>query len=1056
MGTRIGLDIGIASVGWCVVDEHEHRILGLGVRTFPKAENPKDGAPLAQPRRMARSLRRRLRRRRQRMAELRQLFLQTGLLVDDDFDDLYVTTAETKDPFQLRCEGLDRALDNREWARVLTQLCKRRGYKSMRLGPEPEADDGLVKAAISANADLMQSQGYRTPGEMLVKDGRFASAKRNHGSYHSVISRGMLVDEIRTLFAQQRMLGSEFASEGFEERYLSVLSSQASIAEGQSLITQVGACQFESLERRSPKACPSFEVFRLRDKLNNVRWSVDGSTASLSLDDKEALLDKAMRSSTQLTYATLRKECGIPDDAHFVGITDTRDRNASEKKAKLPPLAAWHRMRAAVSKYDKSEWVRLSRDIALLDDIAETLTYWKMEDSVRARLADHRLDPNVVEALSELRFAGHAHLSRKALSGILPYLQQGQNYSDACASAGYNHSGSADGPRSRKLPPVPADEIRNPVVLRALSQSRKVLNAIIDHYGSPTGVTIELARDMSKSFKERREIEKEQHEGRDRIEIIRKQIAEVYGVRDPRPHDLVKYRLWLDQNRKCIYTGADIDPERMLSGEPGVAEVDHVLPYSRSFDNSYANRVLVTAAANQEKAGQTPWEWLGSDEARWNQFEARVLSTPSLRMSKRRRLLRRDFDPKAEEEFRDRNLNDTRYIARYFKNFVEGRLEFLGDERIPVRTVNGSVTAYLRARWGLSKARSEGGLHHALDAAVVATTTRSMIKSITDFCKAREARGNIRLEGWEYVDPRTGEHIEAKHIPQPWEGFREELLQRLEPSAEDYWNAVLSGQPAPAGPQPVLVSRAPRHKMTGEAHAETIRRIEGTNEAGMLLTSKRVRLESLKLAALENMVGKESDRRLYEILRSRLESNDDNPKKAFADPVYKPSKSSEGPIVRAIRVYDKPSSGGTHVRGGLADNQSMVRTDVFEKDGEFYLVPVYARDVAARRLPTRAITGGKAESEWPLVDDSFDFCFSLHADDLVRIERRSSGSVDVLLGYFDGTNRRNGSIALNRHDNSGVKWGSIGARRLLSFEKLQPDVLGLRVARVREKRLGFS
>ena len=707
-------------------------------------------------------------------------------------------------------------------------------------------------------------------------------------------------------------------------------------------------------------------------------------------------------------------------------------------------------MEKRVSVVSPEAWAALSGADGLLDRVAEVLTYYKLESSIRRELGGLGLKADVVDALADCRFSGNGHLSRETLLAILPHMEDGKSYVDACAAAGLHHSRKAEGKRHRKLPPIPSDEVRNPVVLRALTQTRKVLNAIIEEFGSPEALHVELGRDVGRSYADRRLIERRQTEGRARNDAVLEQMRTDFGVANPRPLDRVKFRLWREQDSRCAYSGAYIDGRELLSGAPGVAEVDHILPFSRSFDDGYLNKVLVTTAENRAKREQTPFEYMGGDAVRWHEFEERV-RVMAMPYAKKERLLRRVFDEHASEEYRERNLVDMRYIARFFKNFAEQNLRFAGDAKAPVVTVNGRATAYLRTAWQLQKVRSEGDLHHALDAAVIAACTRSMVQQVSRFFSARQ----MRKHGGVYVDPVTGEVVEAKHVPEPWDGFSADLSSRLE--ARFGADPLADLQDPALTPRPILVSRMPARSVRGEVHKDTVRRIEGRDGSGRLMSSKRVRLEDLTAGALERMVGRERDQVLYATLKTRLEAHGEDARKAFAEPLYKPTAAGRiAPRVRAIRVYDEPASGGVHVRGGLADNGVMVRTDVFERDGKYYLVPVYLDAVARGELPNRACVAGKAESDWRLMDASYTFRFSLHNNDPVRLVKRGADSPLVIFGYYKGANRATGTITIEAHDAAWSK-GSLGINQgIVAFDKLAVDILGRRVAVVqREKRSGF-
>jgi CRISPR-associated endonuclease Csn1 len=1051
MGLHVGLDIGIASVGWCAVDTEAHEIVGIGVRVFEKAEDPKTGASLALPRRMARGARRRLRRRRARMQQLRDLMLASGMLSAEQLASLFVAKPGDPTPYDLRLDGLDRPLDACEWGRVLTQICKRRGYKSMRLGDAPDSDEGAVKNAIAANRELMINCGYRTAGEMLALDPRFQESKRNRGDYKGVISRELVLEEVSALFKAQRSFGNEWADEDVESEYVAILTSQAEIKEGQPLVDMVGVCSIDGVNKRIPVACPTFERFRINDKIHNIRYTVDGipGRQSLSPGQRTAVVAKAFSKASAETIADVRKLCELPDSARFVGVRYDRNDPESldaESKEKLPFPKHWHEMRRAVVAVSKADWDLLSADANLLDRTAWVLTYFKHDESVQRELRALGLDERVVSALSGLRFSGNGHLSLETTSAILPYMEEGLSYSDACSAAGLHHSRRPEGERFDRLPAIGSDDVRNPVVLRALSQSRKVLNAIIDTYGPPEELHIELGRDVARSYGDRRKIERQQKDSRAKNDAARQQMVEL-GCSNPRPLDHVKFKLWQEQGGRCAYSGVHIDPCRLLSGEPGVAEVDHILPHSRSFDDGHMNKVLVVTAENQRKRERTPYEYLGGDPARWHQFEELVASM-HLPRPKVERLLKTDFDERAEDEFRERNLNDTRYLARHFKNFVEQNLRFSGAGKAPVLTVNGRATAYLRTGWQLQKVRSDGDLHHALDAAVIAVTSRGMVQAVSRFFSARTLRQTP--EGV-YVNPATGEIFDAKKVPEPWSGFTDQLRARLRSSI----NPLAEFEDPSIEIKPICVSRMPNHVIRGEVHKETVKRIEGKDDRGRTVTSKRIPLQALRLKDLERMVGRPHDHALYELLRARLESNADDPARAFAEPVFKPTRAGRAaPRVRAIRVFDDPSSGGTLVRGGMADNGAMVRTDVFEREGKYYLVPVYLRDVAAERLPSKAIIGGRPEADWREMDEEYQFKFSLFLNDMVLLEKRNG---ETWFGYFKGTDRSTGAVHIETHDGAVLKRGLGVATGIARFDKYHPDVLGQRLGLVRrERRLGLS
>ena len=196
----LGLDVGIASVGWAVVNLDRHRVEGLGVRGFSAAEDPKTKAPLAEPRRLQRSARRRLARRAERLRRAKDLFVEFGLLASSDRDTAFTTARHKPDPWQLRAEGLDRLLTGEELARALFHIAKHRGFKSNRI------------------ADRSKEEGRMLESIQRSRDPQFDDHKRSKAdSYANSVERGMLEDDIRALFearqAAGRLLRVRFAAD---------------------------------------------------------------------------------------------------------------------------------------------------------------------------------------------------------------------------------------------------------------------------------------------------------------------------------------------------------------------------------------------------------------------------------------------------------------------------------------------------------------------------------------------------------------------------------------------------------------------------------------------------------------------------------------------------------------------------------------------------------------------------------------------------------------------------------------------------------------------------
>lgn len=813
----IGLDIGIASVGWCVFGENH--IIDLGVRAFDKAETAKEGESLNLARRSARLMRRRLFRRVWRLKKLARLLKNERLIADTKL-------FKPEQPFsnslwKLRVEGLDRRLNNEEWARVIYHLCKHRGFHWISRAEEKQAEGdgksegGKVKQGLAGTAKLMDEKSYRTAAEMVLAE--FPEAQRNkQGEYRKALSRMLLAKELALLFAKQREFGNPHSSVELEtailgsgDRKSGLFWQQKPALAGADLLKMLGTCTFEKAEYRAPKASFTAERHVWLTRLNNLRIVTDGITRQLSEQERMLCLPLPYQQAGDLTYKQLGSaltKAGLlePGSFKFIGLTYPTEAQKAEGKAKDPESAAlvkipaWQELRQTLTKAGlNEEWEKISGTALcgqpeIFDKITWVLSVYKDDDEVRAELAKLAL-PNLaalIEALLNIRFDKFHALSLKTLRAIVPHMEQGLRYDEACVQAGYHHSqlhkvGEGE---HKYLPPLysgrdgegrmifaeDADIPRNPVVLRSLNQARKVVNAIIRRYGSPAAVHIEMARDLSRPFDERNKIKKDQDEYQARNQRDREQFIELFG-HPPKGLEFEKWRLYREQNAQCAYS------QKPLSSSGNVAEIfldgsteiDHALPYSRSFDDSKNNKVLVLTRENRDKGNRTPFEYLAGAEnsERWQRFVSFVESNKAYRLAKRTRLLRKDFGAKESEEFRERNLNDTRYVCRFFKNYIEQHLKLAeGSTAKRCVVVSGQLTNFLRARWGLLKVRSDSDRHHALDAAVVAACSHSMVQRLSNYSRTRELEqvrdGFVNIETGEIVNPAMHQQL-REHFPDP-------------------------------------------------------------------------------------------------------------------------------------------------------------------------------------------------------------------------------------------------------------------------------------------------
>lgn len=1099
----IGLDIGITSVGWVIValDENDNPcgIIDIGCRIFPLAQHPKTGASLAAPRRAARSTRRIIRRRRHRKERIRFLLVENSVVSSEQLATLF--DGKLEDIYTLRVRALDELITGTEFARILIHLAQRRGFRSNRIRSSSKSDseDGKLLDAIKENAARISDNCYRTVAEMYLRDPLFAESKHNHPKmYKATVHRDMVEDEVRKIFAAQRALNNSIATPEFEEAYLSILLSQRSFDEGpggnspyggNQIRAKFGKCTFETDEMRSPKAAYTFEYFTLLQKVNHIRLIRNGESIPLTQEQRQTLIELAHRKDS-LSFSTIRKELAIADDCRFncvsyyakkaKGSTNPMTREDYEGKEKFNYLKAYHAMRKALDKVSKGLICKLTD--TQRNAIASILTFNKTRENV---LAELRKEPDIPEIwydaiLSIGSFTKAGHLSVKACKKIIPYLEQGMKYNEACDAAGYGFTAHDKGSRGLFLrsDPEAFDSITSPVVRRAVTQTIKVINAIIrkQDCASPVYINIELARELAKSPDERREIKKENKANRLRNDAIVERLQNEFRISKPSGEDIQKFKLFEEQGEICPYSLKKIERARLF--ESGYAEIDHIIPYSISYDDAMSNKVLVLKKENQNKGKRLPMQYLTG--ARKEQFVVWVKANVH-HNKKRDNLLKPTITAEDMEGFKERNLQDTKTASRFLMNYINDNLLFcpsVSGRNRKVNAVSGIITSYARKRWGINKVRADGDLHHAKDALVIACVTNKMIQEISRHNEYRECRYVQDEDSSFAVDDKTGEIL--KKFPHPWPGFRDEVEARFSSNPEQvirdkrlpFYQAAGKGIEL----KPIFVSRAPNRKVTGEAHEATILSPKHKDE---YYAVSKVSLDKLKVdgcGRIEGLYNRNDDRLLVEALEARLKAFGGDAKKAFKEPFYKPkSDGSQGSLVKSVKIVSpSPINVSLNNGAGIAKNSELVRLDIFHiEDDGYYMIPIYVADTLKDELPNLACIKGKNPNQWkPMKEDNF--LFSLYPNDLVRVcspsginltktndhstlpneAEKKKIELDAVLMYYKTADRSRGRITLCSHDNSYE--ARLGIKSLSVFEKYVVDVLGEYHKVGREKRLPFT
>ncbi|MBI1291352.1 type II CRISPR RNA-guided endonuclease Cas9 [bacterium] len=771
MKYALGLDVGSSSIGWAVVSEEsdgEASILWAGVRVFPEGvgrEKGRETSKMAE-RRLKRQMRRQVARRVGRRAATLRALVDAGFA--NDMEAIRNVPLGEADPWELRAAALVGPLPPLHVARAIHHLGQRRGFRSGRKGGAKEKDPDQAKEAKVLEARLqalekaLLEKGAPTVGSLMAS--RPAHLPRR--------ARALTCD-IFPAHARRDQISAEFAAiwKAQAPHHPSIMTEEARAAIHHAIFFQrplkstddkIGACELEPDEKRCRKGSWYHQEFRMLQDVSHLRIRdlQALSDEELSPDQRQDLL-ATLRQKGKLTAKQLAKLLRIAPHQEFSF--------ARQKQTEIKANPVDRLLSGIFEDYDdRADWYRdLVWEAALGKDADEFIEWARAEG-----IAEDSARNLAVEA-EELP-DGYSNLSAKTIRAIIPHLTNGLTYDKARNAAGYSEVQYARGGQCALLPEAPS-HLNNAVVTRALAEVRRVVNALIAHYGcKPERINIEMARETKGSMEERNDqLSKNRRREAEKIALREKLKAE-FHLAEPRSNDLLKYELWLEFGGICPYTLKAIPPHLIFTDE---IQIEHILPFSRTLDDSRGNKALCYRSANLEKGDRLPIEYFRSrggdyleqvkahlDRLRSEQVEKKGASG-YLCYSKFLRFFKEDLGDLDSRIARQ--LNDTRYMAKEIRRYLTNIL--------PLRAVNatrGEVTAELRYRWGLNSILSPDGSetknradhrHHAIDAVVIALTTPRHLQLLS------------RRE-----DFRNRTSGQPKGFPQPAPGFREAVAKVID------------------------------------------------------------------------------------------------------------------------------------------------------------------------------------------------------------------------------------------------------------------------------------
>lgn len=754
---RLGIDLGSTSLGWCMLDLNPNGepcgIINMGVRIFPDGRNAKNQEPLSVARRGYRAQRRNLDRYLARMRSLIKYLMENGFLPEDE---AARTEVFKMNPYELRVRALDEQLNPGEFARALIHLSKKRGFKSSRKDSADKNEQTKISDAIQNLKTELKEHNSRTLGEYLWNLYQEVPEGKEHLRKSILFNYKSEQDE-KPIFPTRDMVQAEFNAIWDSQARFNPIYTDKHKARIEYIIfyqrplkpQEKGKCQLLPEYKRIPKAHPAFQEFRILQNLNNLKYMdvFTNSSSDLSMEQR-ALLLQELNHKNEMKFTAMRKLLWgkQADDYKFNFET-----HAVDKWPGNQTYATFHNK-------NKPELAKLwdGLDAEKQSTLIELLVSEADEEYILDGLSALGIDPDLANKLLGVHLPSeYGHLSLEAINQILPFMRQGQLYSKACENAGFSHSGEYNGEifengslpyygellkretleLNRKIGDPVADEygrINNPTVHIALNQLRQLVNALCKRYGNPQDIVLELAREIKLGKKDKDRIQKE-------ININKKQnerIAELLRLHNVivNHENILKVKLWEELgkeelDRRCVYTGRQISFSDLFTAQ---YEIEHILPKSRTYDDGTANKTISYYQANRYKGERSPWEAFGQskDAYDWQGIVTRAQNLPD---NKKWRFTTDSMDRfKDEEEVLARMLNDTRYMSRVAAKYM---YYVCGDRH--VWTITGKHTSMLRAKWGLNAALGETALkerddhrHHAIDAFVIALTTRSFIKRL--------------------------------------------------------------------------------------------------------------------------------------------------------------------------------------------------------------------------------------------------------------------------------------------------------------------------------------
>lgn len=805
----LGLDLGSASIGWALINESTENeittseILGIGARIIPyDGTEGKDfakgsGETRNSLRTTARTARKGYDRYQLRRKYLIETLIKHGMMPGEDLKFLPKLKL-----WEIRSKAAISQISITELGRILLWLNQKRGYKSSRSVSNKDKKDtnyvANVKSRHERIKDLNLTIGQYFFNE-LIKD-EFFRVKDN------IFPREAYIEEFNLICKTQQ----QFYPEILTDELITIIRDEIIYFQRQlkSQKGLVSVCEFEGFWRKNgdgkehfvgprvaAKSSPLFQVAKIWESINNIKISDHhGNDIEISPDQKIALFNY-LDNNEKLSQNELFKILKIKKEDYIVGKQVVNGIQGNITKCLILKYFEGlneynHLLNFGLSVgtlsaegylYDKKtgEIINIKPLKQVSTNIEHEPFYqlWHViysikdfEDCSKTLQKKFRLHEDVAQKLANIDFEkfGFGNKSAKVIRRILPYLIEGDQYSQAMSYAGYDHSDSMTKDENlkrqllEKLKPLEKNSLRQPIVEKILNQMINLVNAIIEKYGKPDEIRIELARELKQSKEERSETEQAINKRqRENVEIS-KRLTE-YGLRATR-NNILKWRLYEEIDNKdkklnaiCIYCGQPISLLEAIKGND--VDIEHIIPKSRLFDDSQSNKTLAHRHCNKDKNDRTAYDFMKSkSENSFIEYVDRInmlYSRHVINKTKRDKLLM--TESKIPDNFIDRQLRESQYISKKAREILQTICHH-------VWCTSGNVTAELRHLWGWD------------DITMNLQLPKYKELGLTEFVEWESENGNRRhikevISGWTKRDDHRHHAIDALTIACTKQGF---------------------------------------------------------------------------------------------------------------------------------------------------------------------------------------------------------------------------------------------------------------------------------------------